>query len=60
MNQRSQHKTRYNELDKKKMGHPLELLGTGKDFLNRKLLSQAWDFINLKHLCTKHTIIQTK
>jgi hypothetical protein len=41
MDQRPQHKTKYNKLHKKKMGHNLELVDARKAFLNRKLSSQV-------------------
>lgn len=52
------HKTWYHNLIEKKVLDMLELMGTGKDFLNMTPITQAvrltvskWDFLKLESFC---------
>ena len=60
VDQGPQHKTRYTETCREKVGKSLELIGTGENFLNRTPITQAlrstidkWDFIKLKSFCNE-------
>ena len=64
MDQGPQHKTRYTESNKKKVGKSLELIGTGGNFLNRIPMVHALrsridksDLMKLERFCKAKDIV---
>jgi hypothetical protein len=60
-----QHKIRYTEPNRKKMGNNLEFIGTGGNFLNRTPMAHAlrstldkWDLMKLESFCKAKDIVK--
>jgi hypothetical protein len=61
---RTQHQTQNSKVGTGKAGNTLELIGIGKDFLNRTPAAQQlrermdkWDFMKLKSFCTTEDMV---